>query len=144
MRRFSAFVILSVCAHFNLYDKPFENPDAEGPEWRRVRHSVGKAVEYANRLDLVNVTPRDDLASTGFCLAKPGHQYVVYNPGGEPITVSGLRSGTSYFYELYDTTRGTVVTSGRIRASGASESFESTGKGSVLYLRSSVSDGSYP
>jgi len=124
--------------HFNLYDKPFENPDAEGPEWQRVRRNVGKAVEYADKLDLANVSPRGDLASTGFCLAKPGYQYVVYQPGDGPITVSGLRVGTSYHYELYDTKRSKVVTSGRIQASGASESFKSAGKGSVLCLNSSV------
>ncbi|MHC4628263.1 MAG: hypothetical protein ACYTDV_14890 [Planctomycetota bacterium] len=130
--------------HFNLYDKPFENPDAEGPEWRRVRSNVGTAVEYASRLDLANVAPRDDLASSGFCLAEPGSQYVVYQPGDGPITVSGLRPGTSYHYELYDSGQGRVVEDGRIRASGTSKSFESTDKGSVLYLNSSASGQSEP
>jgi hypothetical protein len=120
--------------HFNLYDKPFESPDAEGPEWQRVRSNVGKTVEYATKLDMANVRPRGDLASTGFCLAQPGCQYVVYQPADGPITVSGLRLGMSYHYELYDTAQGKVVTSGRIRASGSSESFRSAGKGSVLYL----------
>jgi hypothetical protein len=130
--------------HFNLYDKPFENPDAEGPEWRRVRSNAGKTVEYANKLDLANVTPRDDLASTGFCLAKPGFQYVVYQPGDGPITVSDLRAGASYYFELYDTGQSKVVTSGRIQASGSTESFKSKYKGLVLYLNLSGSGESYP
>jgi len=124
--------------HFNLYDKPFENPDAEGAEWQCVRRNVGKAVEYAGKLDLANVSPRGDLASTGFCLTKPGYQYVVYQPGDGPITVSDLRVGTSYHYELYNTEQSKVVSSGRIRASGSTESFKLVGKGSVLYLDSSV------
>ena len=122
--------------HFNLYDKPFENPSAEGPEWRRVRQSVGKAVGYARRLDLANVTPREDLASTRFCLAKPGFQYVVYQPDDGPITVSGLRTGISYDYELYDINQGKVVAKGRVQASASSASFSAAGKGSVLYIRS--------
>ena len=124
--------------HFNLYDKPFENPDAEGPEWQRMRRNVGKAVEYANRLDLANIIPRNDLASTGFCLAKPGYQYVVYQPDDGSVEVSGLRAESPYYYELYDTGQATVVTEGRIRASGSRESFASVGKGSVLYVSSLI------
>ena len=123
--------------HFNLYDKPFENTDAEGPEWRCIRRNVGKAVEFAGKMDLAHVHPRGDLASTGFCLAKPGYQYIVYQPDDDMITVSGLRAGKSYHYDLYDTEKAKVVAKGRIRASGPSESFESAGKGAVLYISSS-------
>lgn len=122
--------------HFNLYDKPFENPDAEGPNWQRIRKSVGKAVEYANRLELANVTPRGDLASTGFCLAKPGQQYIVYQPGDGPVTVSGLHAGASYAYEVFDAMQARVIDAGRIRAAQASESFEITGKDTILYIDS--------
>ena len=123
--------------HFNLYDKPFENPDAEGPEWRCIRRNVGKAVEFAGKMDLANVHPRGDLASTGFCLAKPGYQYMVYQPSNGPITVSALSEGESYKFEIYDSTRGKVTKKGRIQASGSRESFETNGKGAVLYLCSS-------
>lgn len=101
-----------------------------------MRHSVGKAVEYAQKLDLANVTPREDLASTRFCLAKPGYQYVVYQPGDGPITVSGLREGISYDYELYDAGQSKIGAKGCIEASVSSESFNSVGKGSVLYISS--------
>jgi len=120
--------------HFNLYDKPFDSPDAESPEWECVRRNVGKTVEYARKLDLVNVSPRDDLASTGFCLAKPGYQYVVYQPSSGPFTVSGLRADTSYYYEQYDTKRHKVVASGQVKPSGSEEAFEPTSEGAVLYL----------
>ena len=124
--------------HFNLYDKPFESPEAEGPEWQCVRFNVGQTVEYAKKMDLKNVSPRDDLASTGFCLAKPGYQYVVYQPGGAPFTASGLRGGTSYCYEWYNTEQHKVVSSGRVRPSGSKESFTPANKGFVLYLSSSA------
>ena len=122
--------------HFNLYDKPFESPGAESPEWRRIRHNVGKTVEYAGRMDLSNITPRDDLASTGFCLAKPGYQYVVYQPGSEAFTVSGLRPDVSYQYEIYSTRRHKVVEEGTYKPSGPTESFEAKGEAVVLYLSS--------
>ncbi len=120
--------------HFNLYDKPFENADAESPEWQRVRHNVGKTVEYATRLDLANVAPRDDLASTGFCLAKPGSQYVVYQPGDGAFAVSDLRPNVSYQYEIYSTGQHKVVAEGLCKPSGSTESFGPLGKAVVLYL----------
>jgi hypothetical protein len=121
--------------HFNLYDKPFKNPDAESPEWQRVRHNIGKAVEYAARLDLANVAPRDDLASTGFCLAKEGNQYVVYQPGGGAFTVSGLRQGVSYRYEIYSTAQNKIVAEGLCNPSGSTESFGPTDEPVVLFLK---------
>jgi hypothetical protein len=120
--------------HFNLYDRPFEDPDSEGPAWGRIRRSVGKAVEYGRKLDLENATPREDLASTRFCLAKPGYQYVVYQPGNGPITVSGLRKGASYSYELYDVGQAKVVNTGSIQASASSEIFKPAGSGTVLFM----------
>jgi len=120
--------------HFNLYDKPFENPGAESPTWQRMRKSVGQAVEYAGRLDLADAFPREDLASTKFCLAKPGHQYIVYQPGDGPVTVSGLHVGTSYDFEVFDTVQAKVIDTGRMRASHASASFGSAQKGTVLFV----------
>jgi len=127
--------------NFNLYDKPFENPGAEGPEWERVRRNVSKAVEYAGRLDLANAAPSGELASTGFCLAKPGFQYVIYQPEAGPIMVSGLNIGQRYSFELYDTGSSEVVGGGRFRADRAQESFGEAVKGSVLYLARIAGDG---
>jgi hypothetical protein len=122
--------------HFNLYDKPFESPEAEDPEWDIVRRNVGQTVEYANKLDLANSSPRNDLSTTGFCLANPGNQYVVYQPGDTPFTVFGLRKGTSYCYQRYDTGKHKVVRKGEIRASGPKKLFTPTNKRTVLYLTS--------
>jgi hypothetical protein len=120
--------------HFNLYDKPFESPDAESPEWECVRLNVGKTVEYAGKLDLAHVSPRGDLASTGFCLAKPGEQYVVYQPAGGAFTVSGLRPDVSYQFELYSTAKHDVVAKGERKPSGSTESFGPTSEPVVLYV----------
>lgn len=128
--------------HFNLYDKPFESPDAEGPDWDLIRRNVGKAVEYAGGLDLVNTFPADDLASSGFCLAKPGIEYVIYQPQAGPITVSGLNSGKWYSYEFYDTGTGKVADSGRFQASNKQKFFSRVGEGHVLYMVCTDCNGS--
>lgn len=120
--------------HFNLYDKPFESPDAEGPAWERMRYNVGKTVEYANTMDLINARPRPDLASTGFCLAKPGCEYIVYQPNRSPFTVSGLQAGRSYYYQWFDAGRCEVVGRGRVKMLSSTKSFTPANECMVLYL----------
>lgn len=121
--------------HYNLYDKPFESPDSEGRSWECVRHNVGKTVEYARRIDLVHMSPRDDLSSTTFCLAKPGCEYIVYEPGSSSFTVSALEPGGQYHYEWYDTQRHRVTETGQAKASGPAMQFSPANRGMVLYLK---------
>jgi len=126
--------------HFNLYDKPFESPQAEGPEWEYMRNNIKKTVEYARKLDLANVSPMENLASTGFCLAKPGYQYVVYEPEDTIFTVTGLRGDTVYYYEWYNTKQSKVVSSGHLRPSDQKETFAPPNKGFALFLTSQLDD----
>jgi len=126
--------------HFNLYDKPFESPASEGPAWERARYNVGKTVDYAGRIDLVNMGPRDDLCSTKFCLAKPGEEYIVYQPGRSSFNVSGLHTGRSYYYEWYDPERHKVIGSGQTVASSPVKAFTPGNEGMVLYLKYSAGD----
>jgi hypothetical protein len=120
--------------HFSLYDKPFEKPDMEGPAWQRIRYNVSQAAAYAKRMDLSKAHPRADLATAGFCLACPGEQYIVYQPGSEPFEVSGLIPQTDYLYEWFDTDRYQVVEKSRFTSSAASKSFTHSKKGMVLFL----------
>ena len=54
----------------------------------KIRASLGFTREYANRIDLVSMTPQPDLCSTGYCLANPaakGAEYLAFLPAGEKI-----------------------------------------------------------
>ena len=42
--------------------------------------AMGHVGAYADRVDLAAMTPHAELASTKYCLAKPGSEYVVYQP----------------------------------------------------------------
>jgi len=120
--------------HFNLYDKPFESPDSEGTNWQQVRRNVGQTLVYAQQLDLAKVVPRPDLASTRFCLANPGQQYVVYQPDDQAFEVSGLEAGDSYHSEWYDTQRCRVVENENVTCPSESHSFAPLGREMVLLL----------
>ena len=44
------------------------------------RYAMGDTSRYAERMNLIAMTPRGDLASTGYALANPGHEYLVLQP----------------------------------------------------------------
>jgi hypothetical protein len=53
------------------------------------RWAMGDTRRFADRVDLVDMTPRGDLTSTGYALAEPGAAYLVLEPAGDgaPVTV---------------------------------------------------------
>jgi hypothetical protein len=56
--------------------------DADAP-----RRAMGHARRCAERMNLAESTPRPELASTGYCLANPGTEYLVYLPDGGEVKV---------------------------------------------------------
>jgi hypothetical protein len=58
------------------------------PDWEPTRRAMGDTHRYANRMDLAATAPRPELASTRYCLANPGHEYLVYLPDGGSVTVN--------------------------------------------------------
>ena len=47
----------------------------------------GYTLALARRMNLAACTPQGSLASTAYCLADPGREYVVYLPSGGKVTV---------------------------------------------------------
>ena len=120
--------------HFSLYDHPFESPDSEGTDWQRVRLNVGQTIVCALQMDLAKAIPWRDLASTRFCLANPGEQYVVYQPDKQAFEVSGLKAGQMYHFEWYDTERSCVAGKGNMICTDTSHHFTPNTKAMVLFL----------
>lgn len=63
-----------------------DNPHCHDPD-PAIREAMGQTLRIADGLDLVRMTPRDDLASSRFCLADPGRSYVIYLPDGGAVDV---------------------------------------------------------
>jgi hypothetical protein len=57
-----------------------------------VRRSLGDVHRWAERVNLAEMTPHNDLASTKFCLGHPGFEYLVYLPKGGTVTVDLSRA----------------------------------------------------
>jgi len=53
------------------------------PTWHEsARTGMGQTRRFAERINLAEMSPHDELASTQYCLAKPGFEYLVFQPGG--------------------------------------------------------------
>ena len=86
--------------------------DAPDPYWDIMRDAMGQARSYIERLDLRTARHEGGACSTGYCIAEPGAQYLVYQDGSGPFTVS-VDAG-SYSYEWYDPEVAAVVETGSV------------------------------
>jgi Family of unknown function (DUF6298) len=55
-------------------------PDTEMVKKEEARLAMGDTLRYAARVNMARLVPRDDLASSTYCLADPGTEYLVYVP----------------------------------------------------------------
>lgn len=115
-----------------LKDLPFMPDD---PGYVASRAAMGQTRRFAERMDLAAMTPRGELASSGYCLANPGTEYLVYQPkAGEGFSVE-LRTGT-YRYEWFDSAKGENAGSGSVKTAGGAQQFKAPFQGdAVLYLK---------
>ena len=104
------------------------------PQWEPIRRNLGHARRLAGRLDVAATSPRNELASTSFCLADPGNAYLVYFPAGGKATVA-LRETTARFaVQWFDPSTG-KATAGRPVTGGADREFTAPfADDAVLYL----------
>ena len=105
--------------------------------WETIRLAMGRTREYAMKMDLTATTPRNTLTSTGYCLADPGNEYLIYNPGGSKSFTVNLLSGI-YYFEWYNPASGTVTDKGILEVADCNYSFLTPFNGdAILYIKKS-------
>ncbi len=96
---------LNVIYMDSYYDEsPFCLPPSED-----VRLNLGYTRSYAQRMNLVQVEPHSELASTGFCLADVGAAYLIYAPDGGPITADLTAAAGSLNVEWFNPSTGQAI-----------------------------------
>jgi hypothetical protein len=109
----------------------------DDPRWVSLRLNLGYARTYANRMHLAAMTPRGDLASSGYCLANPAGEsaeYLVYLPSGGSVTVDLSAAAGTLAVEWFNPSNG-ATTPANPTTGGASRSFTAPFRGdAVLYL----------
>jgi len=91
-------------------DVRFGSPKEVIKDGDPVRRAMGQTNEFAQKVDLAQMTPMNELSSTGYCLANPGKEYLVYQPRSEKLFWVDLPAG-SYRVDLYSPRKGKVQTS---------------------------------
>jgi hypothetical protein len=105
------------------------------PYWDPLRKALGQTRQYATRVDLAAMVPHEELASTKYCLANPGHEYLLYLPEGGETAVDFSRASGSFGVEWMDPVTGTICTSDTIPG-GAKRTLKAPFSGdAVLYIR---------
>ncbi len=99
-----------------------------------VRNNLGYTLDFAERMNLAAMKPLPDSASTAYCLANAGEEYLVYQPKpGEDFFVE-LKVG-AYRYEWLNPSTGEVGGSGIVQAADGKQQFKAPFEGeAVLYL----------
>jgi len=105
------------------------------PKWDPIRRSLGYTRRYARRMDLAAARPMPNVASTKYCLANAGRQYVIYKPANEKASVRVKLPAGTYTYEWFDPTRGRRAQRGEKSVTGASTEFPCPVQGDgVLFI----------
>jgi len=61
--------------------------EASEAKLEATRKALGHVVTLAKKMNLSAMTPGDDLASSRYCLANPGQEYLIYLPEGGTVKV---------------------------------------------------------
>jgi hypothetical protein len=118
------------------------DPSAGGPmsyaAFEPARYAMGDTLRFAERMNLIEMEPRDDLGSTGFALANPGHEYLVLQPSGAAGSFTVLLEPGTYAAEWFSiegrqTVPGDTTTVQRSTATRFSPPPELSGP-TILYL----------
>jgi hypothetical protein len=102
-------------------------------QWEPVRAALGHTRRLAEKSDLAKMVPHSELATTRYCLAQPGKQYLVYQPAAGPFSVE-LVAG-DYDQEWFDADKGVSSGKSKFKSAGGLTEFKAPFKGRpVLYL----------
>jgi hypothetical protein len=105
------------------------------PKFDPVRRSLGYTLRYANRMNLAKMKPHDAMASTKYCLANPGAEYLVYLPSGGAVTVDLSAAKGPLSVEWFDPSNDTTETAGKTPGGGKREFTSPFKRDAVLYLK---------
>jgi hypothetical protein len=105
------------------------------PYWDPLRDAMGAARACGQRMDLAAMRPADASASTGFCLANPGKEYLVFEPGSaKSLTIDLADAPGSFSAEWRPAARGTWLAAPKVEG-GAVRTLAAPFPGaSVLHL----------
>ena len=122
-----------------IFMEPYKNSLINSSEdietkWDPVRRAMGHTLTFATKMNLAAMTPRSGLASTNYCLACPGEEYLIYLPDGGTVEVDLRAVKDDLSVEWFNPSTGKAAKAKQI-SGGARRSFTVPFDGdAVLYL----------
>ncbi len=120
----------------------------EDPIWGAIRHNLGYAISYTNRMDLSTMTPQSDLCSSEYCLANPASdgtaEFLVFNPQTGGVTVDLSDVNGAILVEWLDPETGQIYLDDPITGGGSHQFSPPFPNESVLYLSQGEPDPTPP
>ena len=87
----------------------------DDPGYIASRTAMGQTRRYAQRMNLAAMRPSKAIASTKYCLADPGKEYLVYLPEGGAVTVDLSAAKGEMTVEWFNPTRDEAIKSGTVQ-----------------------------
>ncbi|MBC8462640.1 MAG: hypothetical protein H8D67_32135 [Deltaproteobacteria bacterium] len=132
----------------NVVDEQQLKEPAQLSKYDSARRAMGDTLNYANKMNLAKMVPQNTLSSTGYCLAAPGSEYLIYQPEDGIFTVNlqgfsekvfsveWFNPETGFVSSRINSTGNKEATSGTSVTGGADITFNPPFGGSaVLYLK---------
>jgi len=119
---------------------PIYMDDLKSGEGREeTRQAMGQTLTYANKMNLASMIPQGNVSSTGYALANPGAEYLMYQPGSGAFTV--MLDAGNYAGEWFNPTAGQTSSGGTVNG-GSTQTFTPPFSGvAVLYLKNTSITG---
>lgn len=81
----------------------------DDPGYTASRRAMGQTRLLSERINLAAMKPRPELSSSRYCLANPGHEYLIYLPKGGAVTVDLSAAPGRMAVEWLPPAGGTIV-----------------------------------
>lgn len=123
--------------HNPLFMDPYDGEilgERFDPKFELLRLNLGYAMRYAKKMNMAEMIPYNDLASTQYCLANPGVEYLVYLPDGGKVTVDLSGEPGPFAVEWFNPRAGTATDGGTSAGGGKMEFAVPFDGDGVLYL----------
>ncbi len=114
-----------------LRDCPLTPDD---PGYIASREAMSHTRQLAERMNLAATKPSRDLASSGYCLANSGREYLVYLPEGGAVMVDLSAAASELKVEWFDVENDETVTADPVAGGGKREMKAPFPGAAVLYL----------
>ena len=134
----SVWVWKSFCRGLNVL---FMEELLPSPTWQdSARSGMERTCRFSEKINLAAMAPRSDLAETSYCLADPGKEYPVFQPGNKgEFTVNLMNAAGPFEVEWLDVNVGTTIEGSPVHGGSIRTFTTPIGGPAVLYLKSTHS-----